>query len=235
MSRPSTPKKIGVNNNKNNLINGFKLLDSPDSPEVAVPPCSRVGMEDAFLVQQWALPQVIGSLTIRSTTLKAWFALKLQNVGENGKILKRSIPPQWGPTWALIKKQKASWDQQYATIGSSGHPWELHEPSSVGELYAAAMFVLYKQVQNASDMDDQRVTNLKWRNYYNVDEHRFFLLYRFLAFLEWYCFGAGSVRVDPPTQDAQLLSWNNSPGGVMHAAIRQFQKGESFGHHKIER
>ena len=233
MSMLTAPQTPGMANNESSLLYLFKR-DSPDLPDVGVPPCSRIGMESAFLVQSWALPQVIGSLTLRSTTLKAWFASKLQNVGEEGEILKQCISPKWGATWALIKEPKASWDQQYGTSGSSETLWEVHEPSSVGELYALAMFVLYKQVQNDSGLDHRRLPNLKWPDYYNVEERRFFLLYRFLEFLELYCFGAGAVRVDPPTDDSKLLSWKNSPGGEMHAAIRKFQKGELFGHHIIK-
>jgi hypothetical protein len=94
------------------------------------------------------------------------------------------------------------------------------------------MLVLYKKVQSNPANDFECVTGLKWHRYYDKDERKFFLLYKFLAFLECYCFGGGAVQVDPPIEDSKLPLWNRSPGGEIHAAVQRFLERELSGRNK---
>lgn len=227
MSTPSGPKKTGHNRNDDRSPPNHCVLQSrPDLPKVAVPSDSKKGFENAFLVTTNTLQDLVETLVNGSATLKAWFALKLRHVGVKGQSAKRFIAPQWGPIWALVKQQEAAWNIQY--IGSDHSPrlWGLHEPSSVGELYALAMFVLYHKTQFNPGEDERRLIRLKWHGYYCCDMRKFFLLYEFLVFLDFYCIGEGAIQIDRPIKNEKLPAWNNSRGGRMHSAAQNLQISE---------
>jgi hypothetical protein len=188
------------------------------------------GFEQALLVTRGKLHEVIASIVADSATMKAWFALMLPHLRR--KSTRTPITPLWGPLWHLIRKQKATWDEQYGANHQLGIQWELREPSSVGELHALAMFVLYREVQDNPGKDINRVTGLKWSKHYQGDEEKFFLLYQFLTFMQSYCagngHGAGSsdLHFRRPTDVKELPAWKKSQGGRMHAAVQHFLVGE---------
>ena len=196
------------------------LLNRPDLPVIAVPFDSKEGFENAFLVTGNTLQDLIETLVSGSATLKAWFALKLPHVGPKGESAKRSMAPQWGPIWALITKQQTIWSSQYSTNATR---WELHEPSSVGELYALAMMVLYRKTEKNPYKNDAHNTKLKWHKFYNTSLRRYFLLYNFLVFLDSYCTGEGAIQFDRPTKDERLPAWNRTRGSRMNSAAQKFQ------------
>jgi hypothetical protein len=228
MAGPNDPNKAGRNHNGDHFPHHCVLQNRPDFPNIAVPYESKEkeGFENALLVTSNTMQDLIETLVNGSARLKAWFALKLPHVGPNGETAKKSIAPQWGPVWAMIQKQKSSWNSRYDPKDQSGMHWEVSTPSSVGELYAIAMFVLYRKTRHNREANERRMTRLKWHAYYDDDKKKFFLLYNFLAFLDFYCTGPGAIQFDRPTKDEKLPTWNNSRGSRMHSAVRQFQTSE---------
>jgi hypothetical protein len=71
MSGSSGPRKSGVNNNEMNRPSDSIAPNRPDLPRIAVPPSTKVAMEEAFLVTKDELATVIRSLVTGSTTLQA--------------------------------------------------------------------------------------------------------------------------------------------------------------------
>lgn len=68
----------------------------------------------------------------------------------------------------------------------------------MGELYALAMFAIYRNVLDNPEIDGKCVAGLKWCKGYEEDEGRIFLLYKFLSFMGSYCTGDGVIRFDRP-------------------------------------
>jgi hypothetical protein len=161
-----------------------------------------------------------------SATLKAWFALVFPHLRWRSASAKGLITPSWGPLWELIKKQKATWSESFGSNGDPGTQWELHEPLSLGEFYALAMFTIYRNVLDNPEKDDKCMAGLKWCKDYNEDEEKFLVLHSFLSFLGPHCTGEGVIQFDRPAKSATLQVWKESRGGKMHAAVRQFLTGE---------
>lgn len=230
MPKPSdTP--VSTDNHEENRPRGCVLVDCPAFPKTAVPEqlSEQVGFQEALLAPHDTFHDIIVSVVVDSATIKAWFALILPHKTRRGASAKRTITPRWGQTWELIRNGKAKWNEQYATNGQPATQWELHEPSSVGELYALAMFVLYRKVHDNPEKDEKRVAGLKWCRNYDEDEGKFFLLYNFLIFLGNYCIGSGEIQFRRPTDKSNIRAWIVSRGGKMHAAVQEFLAGEWTG------
>ena len=63
----------------------------------------------------------------------------------------------------------------------------------MGELYALAMFVIYRNVLDNPEKNGKRVDGLKWWKGYDEDEWKFFVLYKFLSFMGSHCTGDGVI------------------------------------------
>jgi hypothetical protein len=224
ISGPSDLKGVSLNDNVDRSPNHCSLQNCPDFPRIEVPYDSKEGFENALLVTTNTMQDLTETLVEGSATLKDWFTLKFPHVGKSGEPAKRSIVPQWGPIWTLIKKRKATWNELYTANAESDKRWEIREPTSVGELYAHTMFVLYCKTQNNPEKDDTRLIRLKWHKYYHGDERKFFLLYNFLVFLDIYCTGNSSaIRFERPIKEERLAGWNKTRGSRIHSAAQQFQ------------
>lgn len=188
-------------------------------PQIAIPGNKRNDIERAFLISVNKIQDVIVSLVVSSPTLQAWSAMRLPRAGMRDNAVPMSTTPQWGPIWDLIRKEKAIWNQQYTTKDDRPTTqWELHKPSSVGELYACAMFVLYHCVQDNPRKDGKRIAGLKRHRYYHDEEGKYLLLYNFLTYM----------GRDVLFSDRRVTA---PASGSMKSAIRQFQRGESTGWH----
>jgi hypothetical protein len=226
MSGPSDLKGVSLNGNVDRSPDRCFLQDRPELPRIEVPYDSKEGFENALLVTNNTMQDLIENIVNSSATLKAWFALKLPYVGQSGESVKKSIVPQWGPVWTLIKKQKGTWDGLYVENAQSARRWEIRKPTSVGELYAHAMFVLYRKTQNNKEHDDTRQVRLKWHKYYHSDERKFFLLYNLLVFLDSYCTGqsgTSAIKFERPIKDEKLAAWSKTRGSRIHSAAQRFQ------------
>jgi hypothetical protein len=125
MAGPSDPNKASQNRDGDCSPRHCVLQNRPDFPNIAVP-CESKGKEDfenALLVTNNTMQDLVETLVNGSATLKAWFALKLPYVGQRGESAKRSIVPQWGPIWALIMKQRGTWKERYIANGHSAMRW----------------------------------------------------------------------------------------------------------------
>jgi hypothetical protein len=230
MSEPSDIKNIDVYEDTDNWPAHCNTPCNPDCPTVAVPHHIPAGLEHALLVTPNALSEVMFSLVNNSVTLKAWFALQLSHVKQAGQYHGRVFEPQWWRVWELIRVHKSAWIQEYDTQEQSKTQWELHQPSSVGELYALALFVLYRKVQSNPGKDDERVVGLKWHKYYHEDEGRYFLLHDLLGSLDYHCTLCSTRESETQsrcrTEFEKSLAWQKSHAKRMHSAVLQFQIGE---------
>ena len=162
---------------------GCKLPDSPRLPEIAVPCNTKGGFEDTYLATRNTLHNTIACIVIGSPILKAWFVLRLPHAGLSGENAQRYITLQWGPLWKLMQEQGVAWDRKYIVNHDKYKAqWELHKLSSEGELYALAMFVLFRKASKPPRKDDKRKDWLEWHRYYHDEERKFFLLCNFLIF-----------------------------------------------------
>jgi hypothetical protein len=231
MSQPNNAQD-GAKNRKNTLSSGWFLSKRPDLPKIALPGpnySEKAGFQKVFLATHDTLHDSIFAIVMGSATIKAWFAMISPELKRTSTSAKGLVGPLYGPIWELIKKQKATWSENFGRDGYPATQWELHEPSSLGELYALAMFAIYRNVLDNPEKDDEGVAGLKWCKYYDEDEEQFFLLYRFLLFMGPYCTGAGAIRFDRPPVYAgsrAMWTWNKTRGATMHAAVRQFLTGE---------
>jgi hypothetical protein len=211
----------------------WEVMDrpGPDLPKTALPAhdlSDKIGFQKAFLAAGYTLDESIVSIVVGSATLKAWFAVIFPDMRRRSASAKKFIAPSWASIWNLAKTQMATWNKNFCYHGHPETQWELHEPSSVGELYALAMFVIYRNVLDNPEKDGNHVDALKWRKGYDEDEGKFFLLYKFLSFMGSYCTGDGVIQFDRPIGYGYLKvrAWKESRGGRMHTAVQQFLTGE---------
>jgi len=205
---------------------GWTLLNRRHLPKTFIPYRDQTGFEQALLVRHDTLQETIASVVIGSATMKAWFALMFPQMRQRDACVKTAIAPTWEAVWGLISKQKATWNDRYDTnVHHHTTHWELHEPSSVGELYALAMFVLYRKVQDNPEKDDIRVAGLKWHKYYREDEEKYHLLFLLLIFMRSFCAVVRGFQFRRPTSVVNLSSWEYSRGGRMQIAVQRFLHG----------
>ena len=125
---------------------------------------------------------LIATTVCQSGTLKAWFAYRVstreRRPGE--KVLKAAL---FTPVWEMIQESAADWAEQYDQCGDRAEMWELGQPTSILELQARVLYVLYRQVQDNPDGDLQRGLWLKWHPYYHEEAGKYLVLHRFLQYL----------------------------------------------------
>ena len=198
-------------------------------PKTAMPGpihSEKVGFQKVFLATHHTLNDSIFAIVMGSATIKAWFALIFPHMRQRSAPDKGLIGPSYKPIWELIKKHKAAWSEHFGTNGQPATHWELHEPSSLGEFHALAMFAIYRNVLENPEKDDEGVAGLKWSKHVDGDEEKFFFLWRFLLFLRLHCAGEGAIQFDRPFGLLAVRKWNESRGAKMHTAVRQFLVGE---------
>lgn len=194
-------------------------------PQVSVPK-NKEHFEHAFLIEKNRLERIVTPIILDSVTLVAWFTLKLPQVRQT--VSGSSNLPQWNQVWTVIEEQKAMLEEQYDSNESEGSlatQWELKPPVTLNELYAYAMYVLFRKASEDPGEDE----GLKWHKYYYEDEGKFYLIYQFLNFLSKYSTGLGAMQFDRPSESTHQSAharWPTTGGGKIRTAADKFFSSE---------
>lgn len=148
--------------------------------QVATGDIRKAPFERSLLIASRDFDQLIATTVCQSGTLKAWFAYRVSTRHPGEKKLKSA---HFAPVWAMIQESAADWAEQYDRCSDRAEMWELGQPTSILELQARVLYVLYRQVQDNPDGDLQRGLWLKWHPYYYEDVGKYLVLHRFLQYL----------------------------------------------------
>lgn len=129
----------------------FRGMDG-ESLQVAAPrtDSQKSQFEGSLLIESDHFDQLVTQMVRQSATLKAWFAYRISVRGDHTD--KRSSPvAYWKRAWAVIEKSAGTWNLQYQQSEDRTGRWELGEPTSLAELQARVLFLLYQNVQEKSE------------------------------------------------------------------------------------
>lgn len=176
--------------------------------------------EAALLVKNEQLIEVVAELTSHSATMKAWFALRLKTKGKSSK------PPEWAFIWSLIQRHGTAWTALYKKGSFHTSQWEIQEPASKLDLWAYTLCVLYCNVQDNPNGDEERVNGIKWHEYYYESEGKYFLLFTLLKYLTPALNSGQSTSIFRPKNTKVVPYWLETCGGRIGEAAQMFMDGE---------
>lgn len=137
--------------------------------------------------------------------------------------------PVWEAVWSLIQEKGAVWTEQYKKRGSEINPWELQSPwspISALDLFAHVLVVLAFSITANSDAARTPSSGLRWHQYYYEDEGKFFLLYRFMTYLNTIITSGRAMSIYEPSDSVKRRSWVGSYGYRIHQAAKGYMKGK---------
>jgi hypothetical protein len=214
---------------------GCTLPNHPDHPQVATGNEGKASYEAAFLVETDELYEAFSATVLSCATLKAWFAYRLRaqairdGLTQQNAMLDLQLKlPAWQAVWSLVEEKGAVWTEQYKKRGPEINPWELQSPwspISVLDLFAHVLVVLAFSITANSDAAQTPASGLRWHQYYYEDEGKFFLLYRFMAYLNTIITSGRAMSIYEPSDLSKRRSWVGSYGYRIHKAAKSYMKG----------
>lgn len=166
--------------------------------------------------------EILSEITSRSATLKAWFAFRLKT---RGNMTLGAKVPQWRLVWDILQRKGAAWTAQYKRGGFQGLQWELQEPTSKIDLWAYTLCVLYCNVHDDPDLNEE-VGALEWHKYYYEAEGKYFLLYSLMKCCNLVLNPGYQNTIFRPTNARSVVYWRETCGGRIGIAAEEFMDGE---------
>jgi hypothetical protein len=212
---------------------GFKVPAESGIPQVAIGNEGKSSYEAAFLVETDKLLETFSTTVASIATLKAWFAYRLRAHAIKDSFLKQDTLldvqlklPSWQTAWSLVRKKGEIWTKQYQTRGLTINPWELQPNISAEGLFAQVVVVLAFHITANSDTETPASGGFKWHQYYYEDNGRYFLLHRFMSYLNVVFASNRSVSFYEPSDVDKRRLWVGSCGYQIHRAAKAYMRGE---------
>ena len=219
---------------------GCTLPTHPDQPRVAIGNEGKASYEAAFLIEDDELYEAFSATVVSCATLKAWFAYRIRAQAIRDGLAKQDAMldlqlklPVWEAVWSLVQEKGAIWTDQYTKRGPEINPWELQSPwspISALDLFAHVLVVLAFKITANSNTAQTPPSGLRWHHYYYEDEGKYFLLYRFMTYLNIIMTPSRSMSIYEPSDPSKRRSWVGSCGYRIHKSAKNYMKGESIQH-----
>lgn len=206
-------------------------------PQVATGHEGKASYEAAFLVDTDGhdLYKTFAATVGSFATLKAWFAYRIRTqaikdgLSEQNALL--DLPtklPDWQTVWNLIQEKGVVWTEQYRTQGPQINPWEVHPSLSALDLFAHVLIVLASHIKKNAQLESEgkMCRGFKWHQYYYEDEGKYFLLYRFMSYLNTIISPNRTMCIYRPTDADKSTLWLGTCGWKIHLAAQSYLRGE---------
>lgn len=223
-NEPRPPDAVGIEPPA-----GCSLPTKLSLPRIAVPAmCNKTSNMNALLIHSHALNAAISALILGSDTLKAWFAYRICHAGGRGRLSHQWTDIEhWfdGPHSPLL----VDFQENNGVFRVCNDPGWLEGT----EFFARVVFTLMHKIQDNPTGTPSHGERLIYHPYYQTQQQKLFLAYRFLLFLTRYTGRSSRFCIIRPTAQRKLKVWETSLRGKIGAKCERFIEGKLPDHYSI--